>query len=458
MMQLAADAAPRPSIASLLFACYDEGLRRRPTLQYLRECERQQWYSTSQIQELQARKLRTLLTHAATEVPHFADVLSRVGRRAADFSVTQDLAGLPIMTKEQVRADYGSFLSRSMSARNVLKATGGSTGDPFQFQYNRDSEYRRLAVMWRGYRWAGADIGRRSAYIWSWPYADKHGFRLAREVLYQRILGRTYFDIFALSEQQLPEIARRLGRLSPDTIVCYVSGGLAVARWLIDNNVRLTPPHGVITGAEPLHEAEREVLQRGFGAPVFNTYGSREFMLIGAECERHRGLHVSADNLIVETVDESGAPVTGRPGRVVITDLHNFGMPFIRYANGDVASISPDPCPCGRGLPLIEYVQGREADVIRLPDGRRLTGLFFVHLFKDFPAIRYYQVIQPSAAELCIRIVPMVKEPPPSMAPVLHSLRRALGEGVQIRIELVEQIPLTRAGKRRIVESHLHAS
>jgi phenylacetate-CoA ligase len=426
-------------------------------LRYLREYERQQWYSPAQIHELQARKLRILLTHVETEVPHFAAVLCRMGRRAADFSSAQDLAALPIMTKEQVRADYNSFLSRSMSARNVRKATGGTTGDPFQFQYNRDSEYHRLAVMWRGYRWAGADIGRRSAYIWSWPYANKRGLRLAREVLYQRLLGRTYFNIFALSDKQLPEIARRLARLRAHTVVCYVSGGLAVARWMIDNNVRLTPPRGVITGAEPLHEAERELLQRGFGAPVFNTYGSREFMLIGAECERHRGLHLSADNLIVETVDENGTPVTGRPGRVLITDLHNFGMPFIRYANGDVACIDPNPCPCGRGLPLIEYVEGREADVIRLPDGRRLTGLFFVHLFKDFPAIRYYQVIQPSAAELSIRIVPMVEEPRPSMTPVLDSLRQHLGDELDIRIELVEQIPLTRAGKRRIVESHLHA-
>lgn len=457
-MHAAAQAAPRPSLARFLYACYDSGLRRRPMLRYLEEYERQQWLSPAQIEELQIRKLRALLSHAEREVPHFSAVLAQTGRRAADFTSLRDLAVLPIMTKQQVRADYNSFLSRSLSADNVRKATGGSTGDPFQFQYNRDSEYQRLAVMWRGYRWAGADIGRRSAYIWSWPYGDKRGLRLAREVIYQKLLGRTYFNIFALSDRQLPDITRRLARLRPDTIVCYVSGGVTLARWLIENNVRLTPPHGVITGAEPLHETERELLQRGFGAPVFNTYGSREFMLIGAECERHRGLHVSADNLIVETVDEQGIPVTGRPGRVVITDLHNFGMPFIRYANGDVACIDPEPCECGRGLPLIQSVEGREADVIRLPDGRRLTGLFFVHLFKDFPAIRYYQVIQPRAADLHIRVVPMTKEPAPSMVPVLQALRQHLGDAVDIRIELVEQIPLTRAGKRRIVESHLHAN
>jgi phenylacetate-CoA ligase len=339
----------------------------------------------------------------------------------------------------------------------VRKATGGSTGDPFQFQYNPDSEYHRLAVMWRGYGWAGADIGRRSAYIWSWPYAGRSGWRLAREIVYQRILGRTYFNIFDLSEQHLPQIARRLGKLAPETIVCYVSGGVAVARWLLDNDVRLPPPRAVITGAEPLHEHERELLQRAFGAPVFNTFGSREFMLIAAECERHEGLHVSADNLIVETVDEAGEPVIGRPGRVLITDLHNFGMPFIRYANGDLATLATRACSCGRGLPLIEHVEGREADVVRLPDGRRLTGLFFVHLFKDFPEIRYYQVAQSGTGELRIRIVPMVPSPRPSMANLLHALRIHLGAAVEIRIELVEQIPLTRAGKRRIVESQIRA-
>src|SRR6201999_3728609 len=131
-----------------------------------------------------------------------------------------------------------------------------------------------------------------------------------------------------------------------------------------------------------------------FQAPVFNTYGGREFMLMASECPTHQGLHISADNLILETVDESGRPVTDRVGRVLITDLHNLRMPFIRYANGDFATIDSRPCPCGRGLPLLAHIEGREADVIRLADGRSLTGLYFVHFFKDFPGIRYYQVIQ----------------------------------------------------------------
>src|SRR5262249_59352739 len=142
--------------------------------------------------------------------------------------------------------------------------------------------------------------------------------------LYQRILGRTYFNIFELADDNLPDVARRIARLRPEVIVTYVSGGLTLANWIIENRFAFPPPRGVITGAEALHEPDRAILGQAFGAPVFNTYGGREFMLLAAECERHR-LHVTADQLILETVDEQGSPVMGEPGRVLITDLHNYG-------------------------------------------------------------------------------------------------------------------------------------
>lgn len=442
-------------LAKSLFFAYDAGLRRRPMLRYLRDYERQQWLSPAQIEELQVTKLRSLLSHASAHVPHSRSWLTESGLKATDFNSVADLSCLPVMTKDEVRAHYSSFLSEQAVGPSVQKATGGSTGDPFQFEYSRDSEYHRLAVMWRGYRWAGADIGRRSAYIWSWPYAGKQGWRLTREVLYQRLLGRTYFNIFALSDAQLPQIAQRLIQLKPETIVCYVSGGVTLARWLLENRVKIPAPRAVITGAEPLHDPERELLSDAFGAPVFNTYGGREFMLMASECPTHQGLHISADNLILETVDDSGKPVRDRVGRVLITDLHNLRMPFIRYANGDLATIESRPCSCGRGLPLLTYVEGREADVIRLADGRRLTGLYFVHFFKDFPAIRYYQVVQKDLREICVRIVPVASESQLAPGEIQKLLQKQLGEIVRLSVEQVEHIPQTRAGKRRIVESRL---
>lgn len=441
------------SLQKFLFRIYDERWRGRPTLRYLREYERQQWLPLQAIRDLQLTKLRNLLSHAEATVPHFRAMAQSGSAPAASIASLADLADLPIVTKQGIRDHYADFVSETLGRDNVRKATGGSTGDPFQFQYNRDSDYRRLAVMWRGYRWAGADIGCRSAFIWSWPFAGKTGWSLAKEQLYQRLLGRRYFNIFELADDNLPDVARRLAKLRAQVIVTYVSGALTLAKWMIENRFDFPPPRAVITGAEALHEPERAILREAFGAPVFNTYGGREFMLLAAECERHAGLHVSADHLILETVDEQGRPVVGEPGRVLITDLHNYGMPFVRYANGDVAVIDPEPCGCGRGLPLLKYVEGRVADVVRLPDGRQLTGLYFVHMFKDFQLIRFYKITQHRRDALRIQIVPMHAQAGGLVENVKAALGAELGPSVELAVELVNDIPLTSAGKRRIVES-----
>ena len=443
------------SISRLMFELYDAGIRRRPMLRYLREAERLQWSTAEQIRALQLAKLKALLAHAARDVPYFREMLPSRGIDPSRIDSIEALRALPLMTKELVRSGYERFVSPSRGVDNIRKSTGGSTGDPFQFQYDRDGDFRRLAAMWRGYRWAGADIGCRSAFLWSWPYAGRRGWSLRREQLYQRVLGRTYFNIFELSDATLPDVARRIARLRPEIIVCYVSGGVTLARWLIDNRCSIPPPRGVITGAEALHEHDRQLMQQAFGAPVFNTYGGREFMLIAAECERREGLHLTADHLIVETVNERGEPVVGEPGRVLITDLHNYGMPFIRYANGDVATLDPNPCPCGRGLPLLRSIQGREADVVGLPDGRRLTGLFFVHLFKDFEELRYFKVIQATLDTIHVLAVPKPGTAERLARRIRDALQPAMGPTVTVTVDIVAEIPLTHAGKRRIVESRV---
>lgn len=443
-------------MGNLTFRLYDEVLRGRPTLRYLREAERQQWLAPAEIRAVQLAKLKALLEHAARDVPYFRDLLPQMGIDVSRIDSIEALRAFPLMTKELVRSGYDRFVSPSRGTDNIRKSTGGSTGDPFQFQYDRDGDYRRLAAMWRGYRWAGADIGCRSAFLWSWPYAGRRGWPLLREQMYQRVLGRTYFNVFELSDATLPEVARRIARLRPEVIVCYVSGGVTLARWMIENRFDMPPPRGVVTGAEALHESDRELLQRAFGAPVFNTYGGREFMLIAAECERREGLHLTADNLVVETVNERGEPVVGEPGRVLITDLHNYGMPFIRYANGDVATLDTRPCPCGRGLPLLRSIQGREADVVALPDGRRLTGLFFVHMFKDFDDLRYFKIIQETTGLLRVQVVPKSAAAAARLVEQIRaSLEPAMGPTVELLIDVVEAIPLTAAGKRRIVETRV---
>src|SRR5258708_28519072 len=118
-------------------------------------------------------------------------------------------------------------------------------------------------------------------------------------------------------------------------------------------------------------------------------------MLLGAECDRHTGLHLPTEHLLVEVLADDGRPThDGEEGNVVVTDLYNYGMPFVRYANGDRAIAGWGACSCGRGLPLLKRVVGRRLDILTTPDGRMIPGELFLHVLRDFPSVQRFQVVQ----------------------------------------------------------------
>ncbi|HEX3928884.1 MAG TPA: hypothetical protein VHW65_12885, partial [Gemmatimonadales bacterium] len=242
-----------------------------------------------------------------------------------------------------------------------------------------------------------------------------------------------------------------LARTRPDAIVAYTNAIYTFALMLEERGLVPFAPRGIVVGAEKLHEFQRAVIERVFRAPVFETYGSREFMLLGAECEKHAGLHLTAEQLIVEVLDDDGQSVpAGVEGNVVVTDLTNFGMPFIRYANGDRAVSSPERCACGRGLPLLEAVTGRRLDVLTTPDGRRLPGEFFPHILKELRAVRRFQVIQDVPEAITLRLVaPELTEK--DEAWLRREVAAVGGSALRLDLERVTDIPLTAAGKLQVV-------
>jgi phenylacetate-CoA ligase len=177
-------------------------------------------------------------------------------------------------------------------------------------------------------------------------------------------------------------------------------------------------------------------------------------MLIAAECERHCGLHLTNEQLLVEIVDAEGRPVPdGEEGDVVVTDLYNYGMPFIRYRNGDRAIKGTESCGCGRGLPLLKDVTGRVADMIRTPDDRVITGLFFPHLMKDYPSVLRYQVVQEELDLVEMRVVATEAWNADVQSAIESAVRQKLGPLVRVELMRVADIPLSKGGKLRPVVS-----
>ncbi|MEO8478726.1 MAG: phenylacetate--CoA ligase family protein [Gemmatimonadota bacterium] len=438
-----------------LIRAFEGGLKRRPVFGYWAELESSQWWAAERLASLRLDRLRALIQHARDTSPWYRDRWATEGLGASSITEIAELARFPIVDRDDIVAHRLEMRSTAPGMRLIAKATGGSSGVPLKFDLDHDSNERRMAAWHRGYGWAGAGPGTRQWYLWGVPPDSTAGWRKQKVRLYDRLYRRTTMSCFELGESTLRRFAASLAQTRPDAIVAYTGALYAFARLLEAEGIVPYRPSSLVVGAEALHDFQRETIERVFRAPVFETYGSREFMLIGAECPEHAGLHLTAEHHLVELVDAAGQPVAdGIEGDMVITDLTNFGMPFIRYRNGDRGIMATGACACGRHLPRLARVTGRRLDVLTTPDGHELPGEFFPHIMKEFASVQRFQVVQEVADEVLVRIVA-----PTWSAEDAGRLAREVGSvaggQLRVRVETVDDIPLTGAGKLKVVVNRL---
>ena len=434
----------------LMFPSYEAMLRRRNTSRYVNECKKNQWLSDQDLKALQLLRLNALLSHCWANVPFLQAYWRDHGLTPRPLSHADELANYPTLTKALITANYDQMIATNWRGRTMSKATGGSTGTPFKFEYTMDSYARRTAAMWRGYEWAGAGLGSRTAYLWG-TGMRQGGWGGLKDKLYHGAFNRRFFDVFKLNVDNIDQRIDEIAQYRADAVVGYVAPLALVARRIIATGKKLGPIRGVITAAEALYESERRDIEQAFGARAFNTYGSREVMLMAAECDRHEGLHVTADQLVLETVNEQGRLMpAGQSGNVAVTDLFNYGMPLVRYLNGDCASYATKPCSCGRSLPVLSSVDGRALDMIRTPDGRLLPGEIFVAMMLPWMQVQQYQIIQTAVDTLQFRLVMGRDWQGSERADFIASIEKHIGTQMRIELALVDDIPVNATGKRRI--------
>lgn len=434
----------------LLLPLFDRVIKRRKTLAYWNDLEQSQWHSREQHESRQLEALRDLLNHAAAHCPFHRDEWQRRGLSSARIHSLTDLTAWPVIDRATIR-EHRAAMRSTLPCQLMTKATGGSSGEPLQFDLNYDSNDRRTAQMFRGYSWAGGAPGTKQLFVWGGALSTVPKWKRWKMALHHRLDRHLILNCFEFTPERMRQHFDRLNRYRPEVIVAYTNPLYEFARFLSEHNLRPFSPRGIIVGAEKLHSFQRDLIQDVFQAPVFETYGSREFMLIGAECDRHEGLHLSMENLLVEILNDDGSPTApGQEGNVVITDLFNYGMPFVRYVNGDRAVAGFDLCSCGRGLPLLKQVTGRRLDTLTTPDGKTIPGEFFPHLIKEFPAVRRFQVVQSVPESITVKLVA------PNFAGtdttrLLDAIHACTGFEVKIDVQLVDDIPLTKVGKLQVV-------
>jgi phenylacetate-CoA ligase len=432
---------------------WEKGIRGRPTLDHLAFLEATQWLPEKQIESIQLGMLKQLLVYAGERVPYYTELFKKERFDPHGVTSRADLRSLPVLTKDIIRERYRDLIDPAHRGKNIKKGTSGSTGSPLKFEYSMESEAFRRAVKLRGYRWAGFREGLPIFYYWAQVYAPPTGL-LGVKIRLDRALRREVFvDSMRQNRVTMLEAVRFCRRVRPHVIIGYTQATAVWARFILDRGLRDWADLPVVCAAEAVLPGDRSVLAKAFGPAVFETYGSRETMLIGAECPAHTGLHLSEENLLVEVEREGKPAAPGETGDVLVTDLHNYGMPFIRYVNGDLATFAPPgPCPCGRGLRRLLRVDGRRAEMLRDPRGESIPGIVFHVLLSDArkEIIKQFQVVQSASGAVLLKVVRGQDFAEPAFVSQMARLRDYL-RGLPLTIEFHDAIHEAPTGKRKTI-------
>ena len=271
------------------------------------------------------------------------------------------------------------------------------------------------------------------------------------------ISNRTRLSAFQINEKSLEEYFQKLLKLRPVYLYGYVSMITAFASYLEKNKLNGLPGlRSVITTSEILDAYSRKLIENVFGVRVFNEYGCGEVGSIAHECE-HGNMHIMAENVIIE-IDASES-AGGESGEIIVTDLHNYAMPLIRYRLGDYATLSKEECRCGRSLPVIKKVHGRAYDMVIDPEGNRLHPEVLMYIFEELKAsgagINQFQVIQTSVDSFLINIMPDVYYKNETEEIIRSRIRDKIHSGISVNFCYVDEILRDKSGKLRVVKSEI---
>jgi phenylacetate-CoA ligase len=426
---------------------------------YYETLRKTQWLDPAATRELQDEKLRRLVRHAYRNVPYYRARMQELGLRPEDIRGQQDLAKLPFLTKADIRKHlFFDIMSENHDKSQILRiSTSGSTGEPFVCYADRAQLEFRWAATLRAQEWTGYRFGDATVRLWHQTIGMSRT-QAAMERADALLSNRTFVPVFELTDDNLERTMRLIAHVRPILLDGYAEALDFLARFVQQRGSLGVRPRSIMSSAQTLPEPSRRLIEQAFGCRVFDKYGSREFSGIAYECEAHAGHHVVAEGYIVEILRDGEPVKPGEVGEVVITDLNNTCMPFIRYRIGDLAeAMDTDTlCACGRGAPRIGAIQGRVQSIIQGTDGHYVPGTFFAHYLKEFDyAFQRFQVVQEKPGAITFRVVKGGRFSQEVLDQVLTEFRKYLGERLQIEVEFVDEIALVRTGKHLAAVSKL---
>lgn len=390
--------------------------------------------------------LRTTLVRAYEGTRHYREAFDAVGfDPRVDFRGPEDLARLPILTKDRIRADADALVDPRFRRFSIEATTSGTTGEPMKMRLNEGYVAFDTGCIFRHWSWAGYRWRDRMVALRSYVPESEH------EPLwrYDRAQNTLFFSAYHLSPETCERYIEQILEFQPLFIKAYPSSVAVLAEYAYPVREKFHALRGIFTSSETLLPTERETIERTFGKKVFNWYGMTEPVMVITECEAHEGMHINWEYGYPEFLPSDDLPEGEY--RLVATSFHNPVMPFIRYETGDVVRLLNEDrtCSCGRNLPLVETVVGRKDECIITPDGRRLPSVNFYTLFRKYAEILRFQLVQYGRAEVVAKIAPRagVSGLESVRSRVEEELRARIGPGVVLEVEVTDRFLTNADGK-----------
>jgi len=425
---------------------------RSPYLRHYKRLKRTQFDPPEAIRRRQWECVQSLLVHAYRTTRFYRARLQAAGIIQGRIRSLDDLRAIPLLTKTDLRERQDDLLSddyRNNSQSLLRKKTSGSTGVSVEVLLDERANQFKRACTLRSDEWSGWRFGQRVAVLWG---AEENQRRGLRAWLRNRFLQRSILlDTLRITEDNMTLFLMALRRHPPGLLLGHAHSLYLFAQFVKSRGGPGFQPRGIVSAAMVLHDRERRAIEEVFCCPATNRYGCEEVSLIACECDRHDGLHVNADGIYLEVLRPDGTPCgPGEPGMIVITDLTNWAMPIIRYQIGDMGVTSDRHCPCGRGLPLLERIEGRVADYVLTPRGELVSGISLTdHFNTKIPGVVQLQIIQEAVDRFLFRIVKGPGFDDRSLETIGRLTPERFGPEVRHECEFLACIPQEPSGKYR---------
>jgi phenylacetate-CoA ligase len=425
-----------------------------PVFEHYRNLIESEKWSLGRLIELQRNKLSEVMQHAYLFIPYYQKVITEMGASLEDMKNPEMVHAFPILTKEIVQERFNDLVNPNFRKRDyAVEHTSGSAGQPTKVRKDLNARAAVHAATWRSNNWIGWELGDPWVWLWGRLSTTQTSWKTSYLNWYKaRLTGEVFFNIHGLDRGKVHQFVDMMRSTVPTIIVGYTNALFHLCDLIKEESVALRSPRGVGTTAETLLPHQRELIEEVMGCQVYDRYSSSEVGPIAAECSAHNGLHLIMENIYMECVkdDETLTP-DGQPGRVLITDLNNRAMPLIRYDLGDLAIIKPpSQCSCGRSHQRLEKIVGRLSNVITLPGGRFLFPEDLGEIFYPLDSVRRFQVIHEQPTKIKVLLALKKNSDSVHLVDLMRKqLQEACGNGIELELSLVDDIPIESSGKHQ---------